>query len=213
MAKLVKVIHDRVNFAIKKGVTGYISPDTIIQEIYSEIMNMWKKYVAEYQKTQQLHLFLYPFEKQEIVAGLSGTDPEGFKEMTYGYKYPLSIKVTANGKSVNKLTIAEYNHRFNHPIKAPHINYPICRFEGEKIYVSPRLDVTVTYLATPVSPKYAFNKVGDDYVYDDGNSVDLEFDEVLHDDVMNRTLANLGINMRDPALMQYSFNEKATENR
>jgi hypothetical protein len=81
------------------------------------------------------------------------------------------------------------------------------------IYVAPKLDVTVTYIATPVKPVYAYTLSGEDYIYDDVNSVDIEFPDVLHDDIMNRVLSNLGIAMRDGQLTQFSDQQKAMENR
>jgi len=212
MPKLIFTLHNRIQFAIKKGLSGYVSPDKVSDEAYAEIMNIWRKYLPEYAKTRQINLYLKPFEKRELVATLAGTDSEGNKDVTLCHKYPIEAFVTANGKTVDILTIGEYRNRFNHPNKAPSASYPICKFENNKIYVAPRLDVTVIHLATPVKPVYAFTQSGDDYVYDDVNSVDIELDQVIHDDIVSRVLDNLGLNMRDSDLVNYSKQKQATEN-
>ena len=213
MAKAIKRIADRIEFAIKKGLTGYVSPDKMGEETYAEVLNVWRKYVDEYAKTEKISLYLQPFEKIEAVATLAGGTIEGTKTVTACHNYPISIVATATGKKVSKLTISEYADRFNHPTKGPSVDYPICKFVGNVIYVAPKLDVTVTYIATPVKPVYAYTLSGEDYIYDDVNSVDIEFPDVLHDDIMNRVLSNLGIAMRDGQLTQFSDQQKAMENR
>jgi hypothetical protein len=213
MAKAIKRIADRVEFAIKKGHTGYISPETMSEETYAEVLNVWRKYIDEYAKTQKLSLYLKPFERIESVTGLAGGTAEGTKAVTSCYEYPLSIITTSNRKKVTKLTIGEYEHWFNHPTKPPTADYPICKFVGNTIYVAPKLDVSVTYIATPIKPVYAYTQVGDDYIYDDTNSVDVELPPVLHDDLVNRVLSNMGIAMRDGQLTQFSDQQKVMENR
>lgn len=211
MAKFIKTIFDRVNFGLKKGLSGYVSPDRIIDEVHAEQLNVWRKYIDEYSKTQKINMYLKPFEKRETVTDLLGTI-EGSKAVLACNYYPLAI-TTASGLQVQKLTIAEYSKRITHPNLPPVADYPICKFEGNTIYVYPKTDVIVNYIALPTKPVYATTLVGDDYVYDDDNSIDIEFPEPLHDDIMNRVLSNIGINMRDAQLMQFSDQQKASEGR
>ena len=213
MAKAIKKIADRVEFAIKKGLTGYVSPDRMGEETYAEVLNIWRKYIDEYAKTQKISLYLKPFEKIEVVTGLTGGTTEGTKAVTACYEYPIAIVTSATRKKVTKLTIEEYDDRFDHPTKPPVADYPICKFVGNTIYVAPKLDVAVTYIATPIKTVYAYTQSGDDYVYDDLNSVDIELPTVLHDDLVNRVLSNLGIVMRDSDLTRFSDQQKAMENR
>lgn len=212
MPKLIKTLHDRINFAIKKGLSGTVSPDRITEEAWSEILNIWRKYLPEYEKTRKIGLYLSPFEKREAVTVDGGTLAEGSKLVTACYEYPISV-VTTSGVHVQILTIGEYVHRFNHPIKGPEAGYPICKFEHKTIYVAPRTDVIVTHLSKPTKPVYVFTQTGDDYIYDDVSSVDIDLPEALHDDVVNRVLANIGINMQDATLINYSDRAKTTENQ
>jgi hypothetical protein len=68
-------------------------------------------------------------------------------------------------------------------------------------------------LAPPIRPVYAYTVSGDDYIYNDSGSTDIEFDPLWHDTIVNRVLANLGINSRDLQVLGYSDKEKATEER
>jgi len=213
LAKLIFTIHDRVNFAIKKGLSGSVSPDKISQEIYAEVMNLWLKYLPEYGKTQNSVLFFKPLEENESVSSLTGGATEGSKAVTYCHKYPVAVVTTTGGKTVTKLTIGEYSDAFNHPNKPPHADYPICKFVGSTIYVAPNVNVTVTYLDKPIRPVYIFTQSGDEYIYDDNASTDTDVDENFHDQIMNRVLANLGISMRDLDLLRHSAEQKAGEGR
>lgn len=212
MAKLIKDLHDRFDFALKKGLSSYVSPDKIDSEAFAEINNLWLAHIDDLGKTQKINLFFLPFQRIESITGLTGSAPEGSKAAVNCHKYPISIK-SAAGKRVTKLTIGEYDDAFNHPNKPPTTDYPICKFVGNVIYVAPNVDVTVTYIATPIKPVYAFTTSGDDYIYDDTNSVDIEFDVVWHDFIVNRVLANLGLNMRELQLIQYSEQQKAEEGK
>lgn len=180
-------------------------------EIDAEVMNLWRKYIPLYATDQTIALFFKPFEKIETVTGLTGIS-EGVKQVTNCHKYPISV-MTSAGKSVDRLTISEYDKRKNHPNKGPSADYPMCKFVGNNIYVAPNTDVVVTYISVPDKAIYAFTLTGDDYVYDDNNSVDIELDRLYHDDVVNRVLANIGINMRDMQAIQYANNEQAKEGR
>lgn len=212
MAKLIQTLYSRVNFAIKKGLSGSVSPDKIDQEANAEVNNLWLKYIDSYGKTQKINLFFNPFERIEAVTGLTGTT-EGTKTVVNCHKYPVEVVTASGNLLVTKLTIGEYNDRFNHPNKPPTANYPICKFVGTTMFVAPNVDVKVTYIATPVDLKFAYTLSGDDYIYDDVNSVDIEFDKVWHDHIVNRVLANIGINMREPQVIQYSQQEKVEEDK
>jgi hypothetical protein len=213
MAKFIKTISDRINFAIKKGLTGYVSPTKLMEEVHAESMNLWKKYVDEFERTTKMNLFLSPFEKIEAVTGLTGSASEGSLDTVNAYRYPTSVSLAGN-IDVPVLTQAEYNNRYNHPTKFPDATHPICKFVGKKIYVAPKSDVTIYYLSKPVKPVYATTVVpGDQYAYDDANSTDIEWDETLHDDIMNRVLANLGLAMREGQVVQFSQTEKVQEGK
>lgn len=214
MPKFIKTIIDRVNFATKKGLTGYVPPSKVVEEVHAESMNLWKKYVDEFERTTKLNLYLSPFEKVENITGdLGAIAAEGFKVTENAYRYPVSV-TTVGGIEVPVLTLAEYGYRFKHPTKGPDAGHPICKFVGKTIYMAPKMDLNVVYLSKPIKPVYAVTPVsGDQYAYDDNNSVDIEWDEILHDDIMNRTLANLGINMREGDLVNFSQTEKAQEGK
>lgn len=212
MAKLIKTIHDRVNLAIRKGETGYFSPSEIDAEINAAMMDIWRKYVNEFERTRLVNIYLNPFIKTEDV---TPNPTDGSVTLTNAYKYPTAIRVKANGKTVTETDQARWDRMINHSVEFPTADYPICKFEGKKIWSRP-IDIgelTVSYIDKPVKPVYAFNIVGDRYVYDDVNSVDVEFDEILHNDIKYRVLGSLGVPLDKTLLINVSEQSKATEGR
>lgn len=72
MAKYIKSIVDRVNFATKKGLTGYHTPEQITAEVHAESMNVWRKYMEAYRETKILDVLMRPFQVQEVVQLTNG---------------------------------------------------------------------------------------------------------------------------------------------
>lgn len=83
MAKFIKTIHDRVNFATKKGLTGYHTPEQITEEVHAESMNLWRKYVEQFQKFRVLDVYLRPFQSQEVVQLTNGLGIFESKDFVY----------------------------------------------------------------------------------------------------------------------------------
>lgn len=212
MAKLIKKIHDRVNRAIRKGQTGYYSPSDIDEEVYAEMLNIWRKYVEQFEKTRIINIYLNPFIRTEDV---TPNPTDGSVTLVNAWQYPVAIRVKATGKSVTEADQARWDRFINHSIEVPTSEYPICKFESKKIWTRPVDvgEVTVSYISKPVKPVYAFTPSGDRYVYDDASSVDVEFDEVLHDDIMMRVLGNLGVPMREDFTVRVSEQNKMTEGK
>lgn len=210
MAKGIKTIHDRINRAIRKGQTGYFSPTDIDEEINAEIMNMWRKYVVQFEKERIINIYLNPFIRTEDV---TPNPSDGSVVLPNAYSYPVAIRVKGSGKEIDELDQARWDVRINHPIEVPNANYPICKFESKKVFVRP-IDIgliTISYIAKPIKAVYAYNIVNDRPAYDDSTSEDVEFDEILHDDIVNRVLRNLGVPMREEFLVREGQQNKMEE--
>ena len=210
MAKGIKTIHDRINRAIRKGQTGYFSPTDIDEEINAEILNMWRKYVVQFEKERIINIYLNPFIKTEDV---TPNPSDGSVTLPNAYSYPVSIRVKATGKEIDELDQARWDIRINHPIEIPNSDYPICKFESKKVFVRPINigEITISYIKKPAKAVFAYSIVNDRPAYQDGPSVDVEFDEILHDDIVNRVLRNLGVPMREELLIREGQQNKMEE--
>lgn len=207
MAKFIKTITDRINLATKKGLSGYWTPEQIAQEVHSESMNIWQKYVDIFEKTKKMDVYMRPFQNKESLAlgGGAGTI------VTTDYIYYIEDANTLN--EIHQVEDKRWGFRKNHPVKVPTTEYPICNISNQSIQVLPDTitDIKIWYIKKPTKPVYAYTVSGTRYIYDDASSVDFEWNEVLHDSIMNRVLGNLGIPIRDWELINQSQRDKMQE--
>lgn len=210
MPKFIKSIVDRINLANRKGLSAYYSPDQIVDEVHAESNNLWLKYLKDYERTQELSVIMDVFKGKETVTLTSGAGTL----VTSLSQYKIGV-LTATDKVVEQIDIAHWGYRNSHSVRVPTTDYPICRIDQADIIVRP---ITVTpvyvhFLKKPTKPVYTFTTVDDDYVYDDSTSIDFEWGIEVHDQIMNRVLANLGISIRSGELVQYSNIEQTKEGR
>ncbi len=204
--KHIKSIVDRIQLALRKGLSPYYSPAQIVDEIHAESMNLWKKYVDEFERTQRISVYMHPFAFEEPIA------ITGF----IGHTAHVDAYITAisfRGKRVQLIPIGHWNQRINDSIRVPTDDYPVCMQSGTKFTVYPGTvtSLHIHRLRKPTKPVYAYIVSGDDYVYDDATSIDFEWPEILHDEIINRVLNNMGISQREGALTNYSNIEQQKE--
>lgn len=209
MPKFIKTIHDRISFATKKGLTGYHSPEQIDTEVNAESFNLWMKYTPQFEKDATIAAILDPFKAPETV-----TITAGQGTMVAAFQRPTGV-TDSNGIKIDIVDIGMWADRINHPLKTPSTSYPVCRFENKKIIVRPTsiTQAIVYYLKHPTLAVFAYTLAGTRYVYDDANSIDFDWPVQVHDQITERVLANLGINMRELQLVQYSNTEFQKEGR
>lgn len=211
MAKFIKNIVDRINLANRKGLSPFYSPDQIVAEVHSESMNLWLKYIQEFERTQIISTILDPFRDKETVALTSGAGTL----VTSKARYKAAVMVATTDIKVELVPIGQWSDRVNQSVKVPSATYPIARIDNADIIVRPTsiASVVVHFIKKPTKPVYAFNEVDEDYIYDDATSSDFEWNEECHDQIMNRVLANLGVSQRENQMIQYSNIEKQTEGK
>ncbi len=217
----IKTVHDLINFYAGKFNTGYFTHDEINDALNSESFNLFLKYYQGWEATQEMSDFLRPFLKEEslVAAGGLGTLPADME-------HPVLIQtelVTETDEDTQEVTTiveadknievvdrAAWAFKITEPTFGPTVDYPVIRLDTTSFQVRP-VEVTkvfMQYLKTPVESVYTETPEGE---FDQENSVDLEWSETLYDQLINRTLANLGISMREGELIEYSQIEKQQE--
>lgn len=198
---------DRINLATKKGLTSYWTPEQICNEIHAESMNVWQKYVDQFDKNKKMDVFMRPFQFTEDIIITAGNGIIVTKDYIY------YIEDTNTGVEIHQVDDKKWGYRSSHPVKTPTPEYPICNTFNQEIKVLPVsiTSVTVSFLKKPTKPVWAYTISSGRYVYDDSSSIDFEWNEILHDPIMNRVLGNLGISARDGELLNQSARDKATE--
>lgn len=208
MSKLIFDIVSRVNFATKKGLTGYHTPLQICAELHAESLNLWKNYLIDYEKNKIMDLAMRPFENTETVALTLGVGTVVTKDYVYFFE-----GVVAGGTNIEIKEIEQkkFLYRQSHAVKTPTAKYPICSMRNQTLTVIPTSDFTsvvLSFLKLPTQPVYATDPVGDRYIYNDANSIDFEWNQSYADKIIDRALANLGINMRAGEMIQFSKEQR-----
>ena len=112
---------------------------------------------------------------------------------------------------VELVTDAELPDRINNAITAPTTNYPIICFYDQKINIFPDTitnGVDLLYIKKPIEPVYV-EKVDEGInVYDSVNSVQLEWGEVYHPDIIRLIVGFTGIKIKDSIVIQAIHRER-----
>ena len=212
MTKKIKSIVEQVDFYLGKQESGENSPTKIVRELNNESANVFSDLIKEYAETRMISEYLQPFLNNTSATTISSglmTKPTGFQHA--------AGMILADGTPVEILEVAMYNQRLLHPNKAPSTSYPICTMYLDKIEFKPTdpgQQAILSYFKKPTEAVYAQDISGDDYVYNDTDSVDWEWDhQTIVDRIVIRTLANFGVNIKDGELIQYSQIEESKENQ
>jgi hypothetical protein len=218
---LLNKIHQIINFATDKGVTGYHTPGDIDNEIHAVSTDLWQKYWDEYAKTRKVSSFMSPFEVKDPSLSVNS---EGEATMTKTIEHPILVVGTGAASEEKEVHIRErdqWQKEINDPVAPPSEDYPICLFGSKdntvetpvfslEVRPTSMTEVTVYGLRKPNKPvwTYSIDSSGR-RVFDEGatnpngeNYQDIEWSELLFNDIRNRVLIVMGINLRELEVAQ-----------
>jgi hypothetical protein len=138
--------------------------------------------------------------------------PEDYLHLSsivYNYKYEEDGETVVLPNKVDVVNDNEISAFLGSTIYSKRIKakkYVIGAFYSDHIQLYPKNlgVVDFTYLRKPKEPKWAFNIVNGRPVYDELNSVDLEAPEELANEIIVMCASYLGINLREPQLIEYA---------
>lgn len=200
MAKLIKQVYDLVTLATDKGITEYHPSAQIMDAVHQGQMTLWRDLVKKFPEDKRVRNDLLPFEVRSVISLTSGIGnlPAGFEQEVEAWA------VDAN--SVKRpLTFKEagfFRAKTLDPIDPPTATDPIANIYFDsvrKIEVAPTTitSITLTHFKKPVKPVFAEIFASGQSLYDDANSVDVEWSDTMHDFLVRNALAILGLSMRD----------------
>lgn len=131
MPKFIKTITDRIQLANRKGLSPYYSPEQISEEIHTESLNLWKKYVQEFERTQLLSVYMDAFREKETVtltAGV-GTLVDSLQQ------YRTAIMLPTSDIEVKLKDIGHWASAVNDSVRVPTADYPIAKIDNSEILV------------------------------------------------------------------------------
>jgi hypothetical protein len=160
------------------------------------------------QNTEALKTFIVPFQNYTVDAGGHLSYPSGFVHLSrIGY----FNSVTSRQRPVEILTHEEADDRISNYIVVPEKEYPVAIYENTYIQFYPidLLNVSMSYLRLPVTPIYAIKQENGIDVYDDVNSIELEWPEQYHADIVRMLIGYLSPPSKDMNLSNYIETKKA----
>lgn len=223
MAKFVKDIVDLVEFLAGKNIATKYPPEKISLALYEVSLSLFVEYLDHYGKTQKINRFLMPFLKQEQLTLTSGKVdiPTDFEHVRYvdlpADQANSTGDIYKTGQEVKVIEDGFWNGRVTRALNGPD-RTPIMRFEDDgtgdiNIQVLPVsiAKINLYYFKKVIRPVYAYTSSGTRYIYDDANSVDVEWSPQLFPQLRLKTLESLGINLREQQVIQYTELLKAQE--
>jgi hypothetical protein len=227
----VNELYKAVQFFANKEQSGFIKPSEFNMladraqmemfmkkfgnpELVAGPMQPFPKY--SYQETQKISDDLRIFIKKSELPLSSG-----FLNYPTDYVHYSSARVVnvsqGTGMTINRREVevsvvddSELGYILNSSIVNPEPDYPVVAFyeAGLQFYPDNSENVVLTYLRRPVKPNWAYNLVNGRPVYDANNSIHLEFPDETLNEMLAKILSYVGINLREPQLVQYSETQK-----
>lgn len=207
MAKQISYIHDFIKFITGKGQTGYHSPEEIDDAIHVSSRMLFDEKKKVYEETREITVDLLPFITDPTSLSLNGS---GIATIPGTFKYLVAMTGGTNGVDVTEVDKGSLAYHINDPLCPPSADYPICAFYKTTIQFYPitLTNVKITYLKEPIKPVWAYTIVSNRFVYDDASSIDIEWGEENHNEIIMKTMDYLGINLREGDLVQFSQSKK-----
>lgn len=203
MALFIKKIHDVLADLEGKNIASSHPPEQVDRVLYMIIVDLFNKYYDNYVKTRKISNYLLPFKRQATVTLINGIGdlPPDFAQHRAVYFGNVQVDIVED---------KFWNGRLNSKLSPPSLTTPIGRIENIEAGNARKLEIPVTgistvklqYFKTPIEPKYAYTIVGTRYVYDEANSVDVEFPIGMYPDIVVRLLNAFGITLREGQLIQ-----------
>lgn len=216
MAKFIQDIHDLFGLLAGKNIATQQPPERIDKVLHEVIIGIFNDHYDHYVKNQKISDFLLPFKRQKLMTLTAGKDN---LPTDYGHLRSVTLE---NGTKVSVIEDKFWPYRATRKVSPPSATDPICRIENQeadpftaKIEVLPANTAKVVfyYFKTPRKAVYAYTKVVNRYVYDDANSVDVEFGYLLFPQIALKVLSRFGINLREQQLINYAEQMKTQEDR
>lgn len=216
MAKFIEDIHNLYNLLAGKNIATKQPPERVDQVFWEITIGIFNDHYDHYVKTQKISDYLLPFKRKAEISLTNGVAP-----LPPDYEHVRLVETEA-GENVPVIEDKFWPGRARRKLDPPTATKPICRIENSiaetpvrQIQLVPSTvpKVFLYYFKTPAKAVYAYEKVGNRYVYNEAGSVDSEFSPLLFPQIAMKLLSRFGINLREQQLIQYAETMKAQEDR
>lgn len=185
-------------------------------------MSLWRREIKRYDKLKESSAYLKNFEVESAPLAFDEAIPESF-----GYYGSIEIlkylrdEQDAITEEIDFIRTPDwlddyyFSVRNNDTLYPPTEDYPIIRLVGSNVKVSPTSFDTyiITGIEKPVKVVYAVTTStnGRDYIFDETNSIDTDWPEIAHGELIAIICKGLGISLKEDWLVQYENIQKQGE--
>lgn len=207
----VDKLYNFIVFLKNQGQSRYFTPEEVQDALNRAIMDKYENDYAEFETSQKLSDALSAFKRELDVSKADDRFkfPEKYRHLT-----DLGCYNTEDEEiEAVMLTDGEFLKKKNSSFLPPTEEYPFYRtasWNESSVYVrgveaipDTISKVKMYYLKEPDEAVYAYTMVNDRPVFDEGNSVDPEFPEFVHNHLIVQTLKYLGVPLKDNVLMTF----------
>jgi hypothetical protein len=207
----LKEIHDWINFIIDKEQGGWFPPEEIDSALDKAQLSLFNQYRDRYAINQQDQDALGPFKirytftNSKTPSGVLSF-PQNYQSFLGAYRQttsPAGIRY----KQIEIINDDELAERLSSSLRPVTENDPIGQWIGRgEIQLWPQVPNAgyAYYLRRPDAPEFVYTMNGRTVVYDDIQSVQLEWDDANTQKIMIKAIEFLGVNLDNDKLIAYT---------
>ena len=210
MALLIEQIHLVFNDLAGKNIAKSYPPEKIDRVLNMEIVRLYNQWLDVYVKTLKISDYLLPFKGEASLIFVNGQ-----ADLPPDYAHRRGFLLPDDKTKVDVVEDKFWAGRANSKVAPPTAEYPIAKIENvgtaRKVFILPSTiaSAKLQYFKYPTPAKYAYTVNADRYVFDEANSVDVEFNIGLFPDMVVSLLGSFGIILRENQLIQVTEMLKA----
>jgi hypothetical protein len=239
---LINDIHKFIKFLKNQGQNIYHTPEQIDDAINRASLDLFRQEEKRFEEKQQVTDTIRPFKKLYEPAldssgvyalpsdyvrmtNLEGVVSDSVLESPYedDWQYcdidlnddtavvdPVDVDV-----EIDLVEDSAWVSRKRDKVAPYNEEYPIARLAGGNLEVLPKtVKPKMYYLKYPTKAVWAYTISGDgrSFVFDEGSSTDLDWTEISHNEIIEKTMGYLGIALNDQMLVQYEQLQKRNNN-
>lgn len=202
-----------LNFYINKEQGGWYAPEELTRIVVRAQHTLYNTYYTKYSTSQRLDDALAPFKVDFQFTNVSTpggliTTPDDYLDLLGIYTIVTGADNITRKRPVEIVNEEELVIRLNSQVAPVTVNDPIGIIKTEwnvQLYPEQPQAGIMMYLRSPVAPYFAYSVVsGRVIVYDQANSVQLEWSDKDVETILLIALNGLGINLSEADILQWS---------
>jgi hypothetical protein len=238
--KFVKFLKNQGQFLKNQGQNIYHSPEQIDDAINRASLDLFRQEEKKFERNQIVTDTLGTFKKtytptNEVtgvydlpvdyvrLAELEGSVDVSEQTLPFedDWSYcdtTIAVDPVVTGNvfvSIDLVSDGMWGSRKRDKVIPPSADEPIARLRSDQLEVLPStVTPIIHYLRKPTKAVWGYTTSvdGRSKIFDAGSSTDLEWSEIMHNEIIEKTMSYLGVALSEPVLAQYEKMQKSNNN-